>query len=314
MKNLLELNYYIYPFSFSFPCTVALVEYFYCQINYGECLNLIHRFIQHWWSYSSSREKLELAKLKCLSLIIELKEGALESAILSGYFAKRVLTGHHESVFLIETSIHLTLALIYEMRISHIQLILEHLEYLSEQTMNFEAKLWYYVLSIDASMELGCEFLPMSIDFLDQIGKYRQKLTSKSNQQTLLLIYTDCVLSEIYIRLGHSYESKIHFNQVLYQIKRDRIHLSNIDLRFKRVLLKLIEIQLLHFYHDQPESNRELFLVHHLNEEFHSLNKSRFFIYQAYYDRLINDYRRKDQLPIDVSQIETKEKIAKIFF
>ncbi|CAF4751428.1 unnamed protein product, partial [Rotaria magnacalcarata] len=78
-----------------------------------------------------------------------LKRGLLCSAIVSGYFAKRVLTGYHENIFLINSCIHLTLALIGDMRISNIELIIQHLDYLSEQTMNCYGKLWYYILAID---------------------------------------------------------------------------------------------------------------------------------------------------------------------
>jgi len=274
-------------------------------MNYDQCLLLINKIIQYWYSFINPREKLEFAKLKCLSLIIELHQGSLDSAILSGYFAKRILTGCHENIFLIESCIHLTLALIGEMRISNIELILQHLEYLSEQTMNCYAKLWYYILIIDVAIELGYELLPITIYLLDNITKYRKKLRSGSNERSLLLVYSDCVLAQIYARLGLLNISKIHFHQVLHQIKYDQMYLSNVDFRFKRSLLKLIEIQLIHWYYTKEfdeDLTKNSFLLNQFNHEnFTSWNKSRFFIYQAYYDRLINDYRRQENLFIDVS-------------
>jgi hypothetical protein len=278
-------------------------------MNYNQCLLLIDKMTHFWWSYVSPREKLEFAKLKCLSLIIELKQGSLESAILSGYFAKRILTGYHENKFLIESCIYLTFALMGEMRMSNIELILQHLEYLSEQTMNIDAKLWYYILVLDVAIELGYELLPITTDLLDNITKYRKKLLPGSNERSLLLVYSDCILAQIYARLGLINLSKIHFLQVVHQLKYDQMRLSNIDFRFKRVLLKLVEIQLLHWYHmkeDHQTLTNDYFLLNHLNrltnEEFVSWNKTRFLIYQAYYDRLINDYRRQEKLPIDVSE------------
>ena len=308
VQALLELQYHTFPIVFSLPCTIALVEYFYCRMNYPQCLLLIEKIVQFWWSFLNARERLELAKLKCLSLIIELKQGAFDSAIVSGYFAKRILTGYHENTFLIESCIYLTLALIGEMRISHIELVLQHLEYLGEQTMNCYAKLWYYILAIDVAMELGYEILPITVDLLDNIAKYRKKLQPGSNQRSLLLIYSDCILAQIYARLGLIDRSKIHFHQVLHQIKFEQMHLSHIDFRFKRVLLKLVEVQLLHWYHNkdtEEHSTKEHFLLNYLNEfnneEFLSWNKTRFLIYQAYYDRLVNDYRREQGFPVDVS-------------
>ncbi len=280
------------------------MEYFYCKTNYNQCLFLIDKIIHFWWAYVSPREKLEFAKLKYLSLIIELKQGSLNSAILSGYFAKRMLTGYHENIFLIESCIHLTLALIGEMRIVNIESILQHLEYLSEQTMNCYAKLWYYILVIDVAIELGYELLPITLDLLNNITKYRKKLRSGSHERSLLLVYSDCILAQIYARLGLFDASKIHFHQVLHQIKYDQMYLSNVDFRFKRSLLKLAEIQLLHWYHtkeNEQSITMNYFILNQLNsEEFNSWNKSRFFIYQAYYDRLINDYRRRENYSIDV--------------
>ncbi|CAF3399020.1 unnamed protein product [Rotaria sp. Silwood1] len=310
INTLIELQYYVFPLSFSLPCTIALVEYFYCQMNYNQCLMLIDKIIHFWWSYTSPREKLEFAKLKCLSLIIELKQGSLNSAILSGYFAKRILTGYHENIFLIQSCIHLTLALIGEMRISNVELILQHLEYLSEQTMNCYTKLWYYILVIDIAIELGHELLPITNELLENITKYRKKLVPGSNERSLLLVYSDCTLAQIYARLGLLNSSKIHFHQAIHQIKYDQMHLSNIDFRFKRALLKLTETQLLHWYHKadhEEDTTEDCFLFNYLdefkNEEFTSWNKSRFFIYQAYYDRLINDYRREKNFSIDVSLV-----------
>lgn len=301
---------------FSLPCTIHLVEYFYCQSNYKQCLLLINQIIHFWWNYVSSREKLEFAKLKCLALIIELKQGSLDSAILSGYFAKRILTGYHENVFLIESCIHLTLALIGEMRIINIESILHHLEYLSEQTMNCYAKLWYYILVIDVAIELGYELLPISMDLLDNVTKYRKKLRSGSMEESLLLVYSDCILSQIYARLGLLNPSKIHFHQVLYQIKYDQMSLSSIDFRLKRVLLKLVEIQLLHWYHTK-ECEESILIEHFLFKswninEFDRWNQSRMYIYRAYYDRLINEYRRQENFSIDV-RITFKKKTQKIF-
>ena len=278
-------------------------------MNYNQCLNLIDKIIHCWWSYVSSREKLEFAKLKCLSLIIELKQGAINSAILSGHFAKGVLTGYHENIFLIQTCLHLTLALIGEMRISKIELILQHIEYLSEQTGNCYAKLWYYILVIDVAIELGYELLPITIDLLNHITKYRTKLSPGSNERSLLLVYSDCTLAQIYARLGLLDKSKIRFHQALHQIKHDQMHLTSIDFRFRRSLLKLTEVQLLHWYYTKKSEenilNQEYFLLNALNEfkdeEYLSWNRARFFIYQAYYDRLVNDYRRKNKLPIHVS-------------
>ncbi|CAF4061971.1 unnamed protein product [Rotaria sp. Silwood2] len=308
INTLIELQYYTFPLSFSLPCTITLVEYFYCQNNYNQCLTLINKIIHFWWSYTSPREKLEFAKLKCLSLIIELQQGSLNSAILSGYFAKRILTGYHENIFLIQSCIHLTLALVGEMCISNVELILQHLEYLSEQTINCYTKLWYYILVIDISIELGYELLPITNDLLENITKYRKKLLPGSNERSILLVYSDCTLAQVYARLGLLNLSKIHFHQALYQIKYDQMHLSNTDFRFKRSLLKLVEIQLLHWYHRKEHEENEMqnyFLLNYLNEfkndEFTSWNKSRFFIYQAYYDRLINDYNRHKNFSIDVS-------------
>ncbi|CAF3374726.1 unnamed protein product [Rotaria socialis] len=306
VNALIDLEYYTYPISFSLPCTVILIEYFYCQMDFNQCLTLIDRMITFWWLQTTPREKLELGKLKSLSLIIELKQGSFESAILSGYFAKRLLTGYHENIFLIETCIHLTLALIGEMRISNIELILQHLEYLSEQTMNCYAKLWYYILVIDVAIELGYELMPITIDFLENITKYRKKLLTGPNQRSLLIVYSDCVLAQIYIRLGLLNMSKIHFQQALHQIKYDQMHLSNIDFCFKRALLKLIETQLLYWYHtkeDEETIAKDYFLLHaiehHVNDKLIPWNRSRYFIYQAYYDRLINDYKRTKGYSID---------------
>ncbi|CAF3972584.1 unnamed protein product [Rotaria sp. Silwood2] len=306
INTLINLQYHTYPISFSLPCTIILIEYFYCQMNYNQCLILINKLITFWWSHITSREKLELGKLKSLSLIIELKQGSLESAILSGYFAKRLLTGYHENIFLIETCIHLTLALIGEMRISNIELILQHLEYLSEQTMNSYAKLWYYILVIDVAIELGYELMPITIDFLENITKYRKKLLTGPNQRSLLVFYSDCTLAQIYIRLGKINMSKIHFQLVIHQIKYDQMHLSNIDFRFKRGLLKLIETQLLYWYHTREYDEnipKDYFLLNAientLDDNLIPWNRTRYFIYQAYYDRLINDYKRKQQYSID---------------
>ncbi|UJR09615.1 hypothetical protein I4U23_013849 [Adineta vaga] len=303
---LINLQYHIYPLSFSLPCTIILIEYFYCEMNYNQCFMLINNLIQFWWSYVTAREKLELGKLKSLSLIIELKQNSLESAILSGYLAKRILTGYHENIFLMETCINLTLALIGEMRISNIELILQHLEYLSEQTMNCYAKLWYYILVIDVAIELGYELIPITIDFLENISKYRRKLLTGSNQRSLLILYSDCTLAQIYIRLGELNLSKIHFQQALHQIKYDQMHLSTVDFRFKRALLKLIETQLLYWYYiKESEENisKDCFLLTmintHVNEELIPWNRTRYLIYQAYYDRLINDYKRSQNYPID---------------
>jgi hypothetical protein len=274
-------------------------------LNYNQCLLLIDKIIHFWWSFISPREKLEFAKLKCLSLIIELKQGSLDSAISSGYFAKRLLTSYHENVFLIESCIHLTLALIGEMRISNTELILQHLEYLSEQTMNCYAKLWYYILIVDVAIELGYELLPITIDLLDNITKYRKKLRSGSHETSLLLIYSDCVLAQIYARLGFLDISKIYFHQVLHEIKYDQMHLSNVDFRFKRSVLKLIEVQLIHWYYrkesDDKTTINDFLLKQFIHEDFSAWNKTRFFIYQAYYDRLVNDYNRKENISIDVS-------------
>ena len=275
----------------------------------SRCLILINQLIDFWWKHLSSREKLELAKLKTLSLIIELKQSSLESAILAGYFAKRLLTGYHENIFLIETCIHLTLALIGEMRISNIELILQHLEYLSEQTRNCYAKLWYYILVIDVAIELGYELLPITIDFLDNVSKYRKKLLAGSNQRSLLMVYSDCILAQIYIRLGQINPSKIHFQQAFHQIKYDQMYLSKSDFRFQRGLLKLIETQLLHWYHGREYLTKENFLLstidEHVNDRSIPWNRTRFCIYQAYYDRLINAYRREEDLPIDVNLIRS---------
>ncbi|CAF3446271.1 unnamed protein product [Rotaria socialis] len=306
INALIDLQYYMFPLSFSLPCTIILVEYFYCQMNYSQCLTLINEIIQFWWSYVSPREKLEFAKLSCLSLIIELKRGLLGSAIASGYFAKRVLAGYHENIFLINSCIHLTLALIGDMRISNIELIIQHLDYLSEQTMNCYGKLWYYILAIDIGIELGYELLPITNELLDNIAKYRKKLLPGTNERSLALFYSDCTLAQIYARLGLLDMSKIQFHQAIHQIKHDQMHLTNTDFRFKRALLKLVEVQLLHWYHkraNEEETKKQDFLLHHLhefkNEELTSWNKSRLYIYQAYYDRLVNGYRRAHKFPID---------------
>ncbi|CAF4030209.1 unnamed protein product, partial [Rotaria magnacalcarata] len=306
INALIDLQYYIFPLSFSLPCTIILVEYFYCQMNYSQCLTLINKIIQFWWSYVSPREKLEFAKLSCLSLIIELKRGLLCSAIVSGYFAKRVLTGYHENIFLINSCIHLTLALIGDMRISNIELIIQHLDYLSEQTMNCYGKLWYYILAIDIGIELGYELLPITNELLDNIAKYRKKLLPGTNERSLALFYSDCTLAQIYARLGLLDTSKIHFHQAIHQIRYNQMHLTNTDFRFKRALLKLVEVQLLHWYHrraNEEETKRQDFLLHNLdefkNEEPTSWNKSRLYIYQAYYNRLVNDYRREHKFPVD---------------
>jgi hypothetical protein len=102
--------------------------------------------------------------------------------------------------------------------------------------------------------------------------------------------------------------SKIHFHQALHQIKYDQMHLATNDFRFKRGLLKLAEVQLLHWYYEKESDEnltKEHFLLNHFNEsnneEFISWNKTRLFIYQAYYDRLINDDRRQRKFSIDVS-------------
>lgn len=322
LHTLIDLNYHTYPLTFSLPCTVILIEYFYDQTNYQQCLTLIQNMMVFWWPHLTSREKLELAKLKSLSLIIELKQSSLESAILSGYFAKRLLTGYHENSFLIETCIHLTLALIGEMRISNIELILQHLEYLSEQTMNCYTRFWYYILTVDVAIELGYELLPMTMELLENVTKYRKKLLTGANQQSLLIVYSDCTLAQIYIRLGMINLSKIHFQQALHQIKYDQMHLSNIDFRFKRALLKLVETQLLYWYYTKENEefiSEESFLFHaleeHLHEETVPWNRTRFYIYQAYYDRLINDCKRKENCLVDVRKIHFEEKTYdRIFF
>ncbi len=241
-------------------------------------------------------------------MIIELKQGSIDSALLSGYFAKRILTNYHENIFLFQSCIYLTLALIAEMRISNIELILQHLEYLSEQTMNCYGKLWYYILVLDVGIELGYELLPITTDLLNNISKYRKKLLRGSNERSLLLVYSDCTLAQIYARLGLLDMSKIHFHQALHQIKYDQMHLANNDFRFKRGLLKLAEVQLLHWYYEKESDEnltKDYFLLNHFNEsnneEFISWNKTRLFIYQAYYDRLTNDDRRQRNLSIDVS-------------
>jgi hypothetical protein len=102
--------------------------------------------------------------------------------------------------------------------------------------------------------------------------------------------------------------SKIHFQQALHQIKYDQMHLSNIDFRFKRALLKLIETQLLYWYHTKEYDEnitKDYFLLNNIqenvNEKLVPWNRTRYFIYQAYYDRLINDYRRNQKLSIDVN-------------
>jgi hypothetical protein len=191
------------------------------------------------------------------------------------------------------------------MRISNIELILQHLEYLSEQTMNVYAKLWYYILIIDVAIELGYELLPITVGFLNNVTKYRKKFRSGSKERSLVLVYTDCILAQIYARLGLLDISKIHFHQALHQINYDQMYLSSVDFRLKRSLLKLIEVQLLHWYHTKEYEECitiDYFLLNQLNrEEFTVWNKSRFFIYQAYYDRLINDYRRQKKFSIDVS-------------
>ena len=318
INKLIDLQYYTFPLTFSISCTIDLVEHFFCQMNYSQCLFLIDKIIHFWWPYISPREKLEFAKLKCLALIVELKQGSLNSAILSGYFAKRMLTGYHENIFLIDSCIHLTLALIGEMRIVNIESILQHLEYLSEQTMNCYVKLWYYILVLDVGMELGYELLPITPELLTNVTKYRKKLRSGSHERSLLLVYSDCILSQIYARLGLLDASKIHFHQALHQIKYDQMYLSNVDFRFKRALLKLIEIQLLHWYHtkEYDESiNLNSFLLNQLNnDELISWNKSRYLIYQAYYDRLINDYRRQENLSIDVRSYPIGFLIRNLFF
>lgn len=308
MHRLIALQYHFYPIVFSLPCTVVLVEYFFSQTDYQQCSTLIQRLVHVWWPHLSLREKLELGKLKSIQLIVELKQGALESSILSGYFAKCLLTGYHENIFLIETCIHLTLALIGEMRISNIELILQHLEYLSEQTMNYYAKLWYYVLVIDVAMELGYELIPLTIDFLENISKYRQKLLSGLNPRSLLAVYSDCTLAQIYVRLGRLTMSKRHFQQALYQIKFNPMYLSSVDFRFQRALLKLIETQLIYWYYigEREEClTKDSFLLtaieSHVNDALVPWNRTRFAIYQAYYDRLINDYRRERRFSIDVS-------------
>ena len=240
--------------------------------------------------------------------MIELKQGSLESSILSGYFAKRLLTGYHENIFLIETCIHLTLALIGEMRIANIELILQHLEYLSEQTMNCYAKLWYYILVIDVAVELGYELIPITMHFLENITKYRKKLPNGPHQRSLLIVYSDCTLAQIYLRLGRLTMSKKHFQQALYQIKYDQMYLTSVDFRFKRALLKLIETQLIYCYYTKEFDDtltKDSFLLHslseHINESLVPWHRTRYLIYQAYYDRLINDYRRERTLPIDVT-------------
>lgn len=308
-EALINSQYHIYPISFSLPCTIVLIEYFYSEMDYQQCSVLINRMITFWWPHVTAREKLELGKLKTLSLIIQLKQGALESAILSGYFAKRILTGYHENVFLIETCIHLTLALIGEMRISNIELILQHLEYLSEQTMNGYTKLWYYILAIDVAMELGYQLLPITIDFLENITKYRKKLLTGPNQQSLLIAYSDCTLAQVYARLGRLNMSKIHFQHALHQIKYDQMHLSNVDFRFKRALLKLVETQLIHWYYAKDAEDetlgRDCFLLttieSYVHEESIPWNRTRFLIYRAYYDRLVNEFNRSRNYPLDVS-------------
>ncbi|CAF1635748.1 unnamed protein product [Adineta ricciae] len=305
-NTLINSNYHIYPVSFSLPCTIILIEYFYCEMNYNQCSILMNNLIRFWWNYVTPREKLELGKLISLSLVILLKQSSLEPAILSGYFSKRILTGYHENIFLIETCIHLTIALIGEMRISNIELILQHLEYLSEQTMNSYAKLWYYTLVVDVAIELGYELMPITADFLENVSKYRRKLLTGPHQRSLLIVYSDCTLAQIYIRLGDMNMSKIHFQQALHQIKYDQMHLSNVDFRFKRALLKLIETQLLHWYHTKESEEtitKECFLLtvieNHVNDELIPWNRTRYFIYQAYYDRLINDYKRAQKYSID---------------
>ena len=225
------------------------------------------------------------ANLKSLSLIIELKQSSLESAILSGYFAKRLLTGCHENIFLIETCIHLTLALIGEMRISNIELILQHLEYLSEQTMNCYAKLWYLYSSDRCSDWIRIWITSDYHRFSGECYKISQEIGSpEPNQRSLLIVYTDCTLAQIYIRLGVLNLSKIHFHQALHLIKYDQMHLSNIDFRFKRGLLKLIETQLLFWYHTkefEDDITKDYFLLHtieeNVNEQTIPCNRARFF-------------------------------------
>ncbi|UJR36481.1 hypothetical protein I4U23_029204 [Adineta vaga] len=306
LNTLLNLEYHTFPISFSLSCTITLVEYFYSQNNYQQCLTLIHRIIHFWWSAITPREKLEFAKLKTLVLIIELKQGSIDSAISSGYFAKRLLTNYHENTFLFETCIYLTLASIAEMRMPNIELILQHLEYLSEQTMNCYGKLWYYILILDVAMEFGCELMPITAEILNNVTKYRRKLFPGPNGRNLLLFYSDCTLAQIYARLELLDMSKMHFHQALFQIKCDHMNLSSNDFRFQRALLKLTEVQLIHWYYEKVEKNKltkDFFLLNYFNEEHTEKlvagNKTRYFIYQAYYDRLINEYRRQEKLSID---------------
>ena len=284
------------------------MEYFYSQNDHQQCLTLIDRIIQFWWPFITPQEKLEFGKLKSLKLIVELKHGLIDSAISSGYFAKRLLTNYHENTFLFETCTYLTLASIGEMRMSNIDLVLQHLEYLSEQTMNCYGKLWYYTLVIDAAMELGYEIIPITAEILQNITTYRRKLFPGPNGRNLLLFYCDCVLAQVYARLGLLNPSKIHFHQALFQIEYDHMNLSSTDFRFQRALLKLIEVQLIHWYYinDTDENfTKDNFILNYINESnneaFLSWNKTRYLIYQAYYDRLINDYRRQNKLSIDVS-------------
>ena len=68
-------------------------------------------------------------------------------------------------------------------------------------------------------MELGYELLPITLDLLDNIAQYRKKLHSSSYETSLLLVYSDCILAQIYARLGILNNSKVHFHQVLHQIK-----------------------------------------------------------------------------------------------
>ncbi|CAF1266885.1 unnamed protein product [Adineta ricciae] len=306
IHTLLKIQYHIFPLSFSLSCTIILVEYFYSQNDYQQCLTLIDRIIQFWWPFITPQEKLEFGKLKSLKLIVELKHGSIDSAISSGYFAKRLLTNYHENTFLFETCTYLTLASIGEMRMSNIDLILQHLEYLSEQTMNCYGKLWYYTLVIDAAMELGYEIIPITAEILQNITIYRRKLFPGPNGRNLLLFYCDCVLAQVYARLGLLNPSKIHFHQALFQIEYDHMNLSSTDFRFQRALLKLIEVQLIHWYYtkDTDENlTKDNFILNYINESnneaFLSWNKTRYLIYQAYYDRLINDYRRQNKLSID---------------
>ncbi|CAF0936213.1 unnamed protein product [Didymodactylos carnosus] len=297
IQTILKYPYYKYPFSFSCSCTILLIDYYYEHYEYQICLNLINQFIKYWWLISGSSEKLEFAKLITLSLIIQLNQNNVGRSIHCGYFSTDVLSRFHENIFLVETLIQLTYSLLYKMGLSSIEKILDNLDDISNQTSNYYTKLWYYILVIDVAVEFGYEILPINLKFLNLLSNYRKKLTDNSKQ----LFYVDCSLAQIYSRIKEFKLSTKHFNNALTMFSYTKLSMN--DFSVQRALFKLAEVQLLNWwyqvkykhYTDIVSVTKEHFLYTYIKNLLPKESKlllSRYYIYDAYYSRLVETYQQ----------------------